>query len=75
MPRARLHVDAAHVKTLSEALRIAASRSGNPSHRQLLNALDQQLKTHRPLGRDGVHGSLHTRTCGCVDKPRWWWLR
>lgn len=75
MARARLHVDAAYVKTLSEALRIAATRTGNASHRRLLNHLIEQLETHRPVGRDGKHGSLHTRTCGCEDKPRWWWLR
>lgn len=32
---------------------------------RLIDACD----AHRPLGPDGKHGSRHTATCGCEDKP------
>lgn len=33
-----------------------------------LQALIEECDRHRPLGRDGKHGDLHTETCGCEDK-------
>lgn len=30
---------------------------------RLIRKIDQ----HRPLGPDGKHGALHTKTCGCED--------
>jgi len=27
------------------------------------------LADHRPTGPDGKHGTLHTATCGCDDRP------
>lgn len=31
---------------------------------RIINEIDRQ----RPLGSDGKHGNLHTKTCGCEDK-------
>lgn len=38
-------------------------------HIALIDAMIGQIDLHRPLGPDGVHGDLHTLTCGCEDNP------
>jgi hypothetical protein len=35
------------------------------SHMERLTRLILECDRHRPLGRDGKHGNLHTPTCGC----------
>jgi hypothetical protein len=35
---------------------------------ECLQTLCDQIDVHRPLGRDGKHGDLHTPTCGCEDR-------
>jgi hypothetical protein len=42
-------------------------------HIARLQALINDLDKHRPLGPDGKHGNLHTRTCGCEDKGHGTW--
>jgi hypothetical protein len=35
------------------------------SHMDRLSRLIEECDRHRPLGRGGKHGNLHTPTCGC----------
>lgn len=42
-------------------------------HAQRLEALIKEIDRHRPLGRDGLHGNLHTDTCGCPNKGHGPW--
>lgn len=36
-------------------------------HMGLIDGMIAEIDRHRPLGPDGVHGDLHTPTCGCED--------
>jgi hypothetical protein len=49
----------------SAMLSLPVSRHHVARLQRLINECDR----HRPLGPDGKHGSLHTPTCGCEDKP------
>lgn len=39
------------------------------THQGVIDAMIAQIDLHRPVGPDGVHGDLHTPTCGCEDAP------
>lgn len=39
-----------------------------PAHHELIGRLIAEIDRQRPLGPDGVHGDLHTETCGC-ERP------
>jgi len=61
------------LKMLREVLTEAQTASWRRPYRaDRINALIAEIDHHRPLGPDGKHGDLHTRTCGCEDKPGWW---
>lgn len=45
------------------------------AHVERLQALIDECDVHRPLGPDGVHGDLHTETCGCEDRGHGTWCR
>jgi hypothetical protein len=53
-------------KTLREKL--VAARAPDAITHDAINRLVGILDLHRPIGKDGLHGSLHTPTCGCEDK-------
>jgi hypothetical protein len=42
--------------------------------RRRLQEVIDELDKHRPLGPDGKHGFLHTRTCGCKDAGLAYWI-
>jgi hypothetical protein len=60
-------------KMLRETLCIAqtyvglSTRSDARAHVECLQRLIDECDRHRPLGRNGKHGNLHTSTCGCDD--------
>jgi hypothetical protein len=59
------------LKMLRETLCVAQTRIGNSTelrageHLGRLGRLLDDIDRQRPLGADGKHGNLHTRTCGC----------
>lgn len=56
------------IKTLREKL--CAAQVGSdwpPDVKMLVTTLIDRIDLHRPIGPDGKHGSMHTRTCGCED--------
>lgn len=63
------------IKSLRETFCVAQTHVGlsgvlNAEHHvQVLQRLVDDCDRQRPLGQDGVHGDLHTATCGCEDKP------
>lgn len=71
MTIARLSVESLDLKMLREALCVAESYllhseqySGKARH---MGTLIREIDKHRPIGPNGKHGELHTRTCGCDD--------
>jgi hypothetical protein len=68
---ADLHVRDRDLKSLHEALCLAQFKLGGDSYRvKMLGRLLTEVERHRPLGSNGKHGNLHTRTCGCEDVRR-----
>lgn len=71
MTIAQLNVDSGALKMLREALCAAEGyllRSAQYSaHGRHFSTLIHEIDNHRPLGSNGKHGTLHTRTCGCED--------
>lgn len=55
-------------KMLREKLCVQASVAPDTFTAAVIGRLIAVLDLHRPLGRDGKHGNLHTPTCGCEDK-------
>lgn len=61
-------------KMLRETLCVAQTYVGlsddsrRAQHVERLQRLIDECDRHRPLGRDGKHGNLHTATCGCDDR-------
>lgn len=47
----------------------AAGGSRGEEHIERLQRVIAEIDRQRPLGVDGTHGDLHTRTCGCEDAP------
>lgn len=76
---ASLEYDENDLKMLGEALMIAQSlMSANwanisQSNVKRIQKLIDEVHKHRPIGSDGKHGMLHTRTCGCQDKGHGEW--
>lgn len=69
---ADLRIRDRNLKSLHEALCLAQLKLGSDSYKvKLLGKLLAEVERHRPLGPNGKHGQLHTRTCGCEDKPGW----
>lgn len=73
------YIPVADLKGTRDALCAAATDLGQraangvdvdrvPHWIECLQALCDQIDVHRPLGRDGKHGDLHTATCGCADR-------
>lgn len=60
-------------KMLRETLCVAqtwinlSGDSRKREHSDRLERLIAECDRHRPLGRDGKHGNLHTPTCGCFE--------
>jgi hypothetical protein len=60
-------------KMLIETLAVAQGRVGNShydeprkrEHIDRLQRLIDECERHRPTGRGGKHGDMHTLTCGC----------
>lgn len=71
MTIAQLNVDSGDLKMLREALCVAEGyllRSDQYSAQgRHIGTLIREIDNHRPLGPNGKHGTLHTRTCGCED--------
>ena len=71
MADAYLQVDSGDLKMLREALCAAEGyllRSAQYSSQgRHISTLIYEIDNHRPLGPNGKHGTLHTRTCGCED--------
>lgn len=59
------------LKMVRETLCVAQTSIGNSTepragvHLARLGRLIDDIDRQRPLGADGRHGDLHTRTCGC----------
>lgn len=58
-----------HPKGLIEHLNQQAVHVPDAYTGHLMAELAAVLRLHRPVGSNGKHGSLHTPTCGCEDKP------
>lgn len=56
-------------KMLREAVCFAQTWAADATARDRIGRLIAAIDVHRPLGPDGNHGSRHTATCGCWDKP------
>lgn len=52
---------------IAELIRKGQTQAGDTmqGHMDRLSRLIDECDRHRPVGRDGKHGSLHTPTCGC----------
>lgn len=53
------------LKTLAEKLNEEETGELPADVRQAIRVLQGLIQRHRPTGRDGTHGALHTKTCGC----------
>lgn len=56
-------------KYLREALCAQQVYAPDEETRRAISRLLLALEAHRPLDSAGVHGDLHTSTCGCEDAP------
>jgi hypothetical protein len=67
----KIDIEVDSVKMLREALCLAEQAMHETgvniaaSQKRRIAGLIRELDRHRPLGIDGRHGDLHTRTCGC----------
>ncbi len=52
---------------IAELMRKGQTSAGGSmrSHMDRLQRLADECNRHRPTGRGGKHGNLHTPTCGC----------
>jgi hypothetical protein len=70
---ASLRIESRSVKMMRETLCAAQSavqhgpydERQKPSRTAHIQTLIDELDRHRPTGRGGKHGNLHTPTCGC----------
>lgn len=70
---ANLRIESRSVKMMRETLCAAQSAVQHSPYDECAKAhrtayiqqLIDELDRHRPTGRGGKHGSLHTPTCGC----------
>ena len=54
---------------VAQALTLRSDDHRRVEHADRLQRLIDECDRHRPLGRGGKHGDLHTPTCGCDDVP------